>query len=74
MATAQGICRGSRMCVPPAGMMPQRTSPRPKVAFSDAMRRSVPWSISRPPAMQWPFTAPMIGLKTSENCRLVWSS
>ncbi len=74
IATAHGICRGSRTCEPPVGMIPQRTSPSPNVAFSDAMRMSVPCMNSSPPAMQKPLTAAMIGLNTSENGRLVWSS
>ena len=30
MAIAQEICRGRRICEPPVGMIPQRTSPNPK--------------------------------------------
>jgi hypothetical protein len=62
IATAQGICCGSRTWDPPVGMTPQRVSARAKVAWGTAKRRSVPSMNSRPPAMQTPLIAAMIGL------------
>ena len=62
MAHGKAIWRGSLVVDPPPGNKPRRGSPMPKLAFSAAMRISVPCSISMPPAMQKPFTAAMIGL------------
>jgi hypothetical protein len=45
--------------------MPWVTSGRPKVAFSEAMRRSQARAISSPPARQCPFTAARMGLSTA---------
>ena len=50
IAIVYGIWRGSRIAEPPSGNRPRLPSHTPKVAFSPAMRMSVPWSISVPPA------------------------
>ena len=62
MAAGQGIWRGRRTVVPPPANSPRLGSITPNVAVSLATRRSVPPSISMPPATQTPFTAAMIGL------------
>ena len=62
MAAGQGTWRGRRTVVPPPAKSPRLGSITPKVAVSLATRRSVPPSISMPPATQTPFTAAMIGL------------
>ena len=62
MAAGQGTCRGSRTVVPPPANSPRLGSITPKVAVSLATRRSVPPSISMPPATQVPLTAAMMGL------------
>lgn len=68
IAIAHGTCCGRRTCVPPPGTRPQRTSGSPNIARSDAIRMSVPSSISKPPpARHRPFTAAMMGVKTSEK-------
>ena len=48
--------------MPPPAKSPRLGSITPKVAVSAATRRSVPPSISMPPATQVPLTAAMIGL------------
>lgn len=45
------------------GNRPRFTSNRPKVADSPATRMSVPWSISVPPATQYPSTAAITGFR-----------
>ena len=62
MAIENGIWRGSRTVVPPPANSPRLGSMTAKVASGQAMRMSVPHSISIPPAVQNPFTAAMIGL------------
>ena len=48
--------------VPPPANRPRLGSITPKVALSEATRRSQPPSISMPPATQVPLTAAMTGL------------
>ena len=62
MAAGHGIWRGRRTVVPPPANRPRFGSITAKVAVSLATRRSVPPSISMPPATQVPLTAAMIGL------------
>ena len=52
IALQKGICLGSRTMEPPLGMIARFTSVRPKVACWAAMRMSVAWMISVPPARQ----------------------
>ncbi|CAM5696838.1 hypothetical protein SCALM49S_08238 [Streptomyces californicus] len=59
----RGIWRGRRTVEPPIGKRPRRTSKSPNTAPAPAMRMSVPWRISVPPATQGPSTAAMTGLR-----------
>ena len=60
-ACVYGICRRRRTAEPPIGYSDQRTSLTPKRADSPAMRMSVCWRISVPPAIATPSTAAMNG-------------
>ena len=62
MAAGNASCRGRRTVVPPPANSPRLGSITPNDAMGDAMRMSMPPSISMPPATQWPFTAATIGL------------
>ncbi len=62
MAAAHGICRGRRALVPPLAKMPRLGSSIPNTASGHAMRMSVPFKSSMPPATHGPFTAATIGL------------
>ena len=62
IAWHQPIWRGSRTIEPANGITPRRTSGRPKLAWSAAMRMSVPSIISMPPARQAPLIAAISGL------------
>ena len=62
MAAGNASWRGSRTVVPPPANRPRLGSITPNVAVGEAMRMSMPPSISMPPATHGPFTAAMIGL------------
>ena len=62
MAAGNGTCRGRRTVVPPPAKSPRLGSITANVAVSAATRRSVPPSISMPPATHVPFTAATMGL------------
>ena len=66
MAHGNGIWRGSRTVVPPPGNNPRLGSKMPNDAFSDAIRMSVPISISMPPATHVPLTAAITGFHSSK--------
>ena len=63
--------RGRRWVAPPPGMMPSFPSGVPNCAFAEATRRSHPSATSRPPPMQKPLTAAMVGLgvRSSRSAR-----
>jgi hypothetical protein len=65
MAFASGMARGSRWVPPAPGMMAQRTSGSPNVAWGTAMRRSHARASSMPPARQWPLMAAIMGFQIS---------
>ena len=65
MALASGMARGSRRVPPAPGMMAQRTSGRPNVAWGTATRRSQHSASSMPPARQKPLMAAIVGFQIS---------
>ena len=64
IALVYGICRRRRTVEPPIGNSARWTSASPNSALSPAMRMSVAWRISVPPATATPSTAAMSGLRS----------
>ena len=60
--------RGNRAVAPPPGMMPSLPSGVAKREVGVAMRKSQPSATSRPPPMQMPSIAAMVGLGVRSNC------